>query len=114
MKKLILIKIIICILIGIGSGVYIEYFADSAAESNTINWEKGLFRIGVIMSIVDFVVMIISLLSFALPVLGNFGSDGKVIFGFTTIFLGFMWLVYFITQWFIYYAALFVINGFAS
>ncbi len=57
MKSLILIIMILCILFGIGSGVYFEFFDDSAAESNTINWKKGLFRIAVIISIVGAVVI---------------------------------------------------------
>jgi len=116
-KSLILIKIILCILIGIASGVYFEFFDESATESNTINWEKGLFRIGVIISIVDAVVIGSSFAFLAITgkfVLGNFGNDHKVFFRFATVFLGFWWLVYFIIQWLIYYAALFVINGFTS
>ncbi len=114
-----------CILFGIGSGIYFEFFDDTSAESNTINWKKGLFRIAVIISIIGAVVMgsIFALLAIKGKLVGKdddedeqkfFKNPKKVFFSFSTFFLGFVWLVYFIIQWPIYYAVVFVIKGFTG
>ncbi len=117
--------VICCILFGIGSGVYFEFFDDTSAESNTINWKKGLFRIAVIISIVGAIIMgsIFALLAIR-GKLGDkdddedqqqfFKNPKRVFWGFSTVFLGFVWLVYFIIQWPIYYAIVFVIKGFTG
>lgn len=122
---LIYILVLGCILFGIGSGIYFEFFDDTSAESNTINWKKGLFRIAVIISFIGAVVIgsIFALLAIKGKLVDKDDDDNeqkffknpkKVFIGFSTLFLGFVWLVYFFLQWPIYYAVVFVIKGFTG
>lgn len=114
-----------CILFGIGSGVYFEFFDNTPAEDNTINWKKGFFRIAVIISSV--VAIIIGGIFAILAKKGKLvdknddeeqqkiSKNPKVAFlAFSLLIFALIWLIYFFIQWPIYYAVVFVIKGFKS
>ena len=118
--------VILCILFGIGSGIYFEFADDSADnEENATNWKKGFFRLTLVFSIIG---SILGGTFFAYlakkGILANdddgdpppkyFTNPKSTFFSFAKLFFGFVWFVYFIIQWPVYYIVIFVIKGFTS
>lgn len=124
MKRLISSIVILCILFGIASGIYFQFSDDNAnIEENSTNWKKGFFRLMFVLSIL---VGILGGTFFAyLAKKGKLVDDEdpppkylinpkSAFLSFSTGLFGFVWLVYFIIQFPIYYAFVFVLKGFTS
>ena len=114
---------IIFVIIGIGTGIYYEFTDDNSEnKDNKINWNRGFFRLTLIISILAGIWVGSSVVVH----LKNHNLDmdddelasklkknpiGAFIL-FFILFFGFVWLLYFILQWPIYQVIKFVVKGF--
>lgn len=114
---------IIFVIIGIGTGIYYEFTDDNSDnKDNKINWNRGFFRLTLIISILAGIWVGSSVVVH----LKNHNLDmdddelasklkknpiGAFIL-FFILFFGFVWLLYFILQWPIYQVIKFVVKGF--
>ena len=117
---------ILCILFGIGSGIYFQFSDDSTSnEDNTTNWKRGFFRLTLVVSVI---VGILGGTFFSYlakkgkladeddgdPPSKYFTNPKSAFRVYFILFFIFVWFVYFIIQWPLYYLVIFVIKGFTG